>query len=309
MKVAVFYYTQSGQALNVAKAVCSPLEVSIGDSSTSGAVSRVVYKQICPEQDYPFPWNSDEFFDTFPETRLGLPPSGIMPIDFSDVENADLVIIVGQSLYLSPSLPLQSFFADERVGHYMKGRKVVFINACRNMWLMTARQVKTCVRRIHADLVGHIVMQDDAPNLVSVLTIVRWLMYRKQEATCILPRAGISEEKLSAASRFGTIIGRWEHEGRLWNLQEELLAAGAIRYKPSILFLEKAGHRMFGIWAKFIRRKGGFRDIRRRCRVRLFCLYLLTVLFLLSPFAQLFFFLTYPLQHVSQHRQIDCSIE
>ena len=104
MKIAVFYYTQSGQALNVARSICSKMN----DVS-------VVYKEIVPLTTYPFPWSKNAFFDAFPETRLGIPPSGIVPMDFSDVEDAGLVLVVGQSWFLSPSLPLQSFFTDDNI--------------------------------------------------------------------------------------------------------------------------------------------------------------------------------------------------
>jgi hypothetical protein len=124
-----------------------------------------------------------------------------------------------------------------------------------------------------------------------------------------LPDAGVRDADIVSASRFGEIILKAWQDGSLTNLQQQLLSSGAISYKPSILFLEKAGHRMFGLWAKFIRRKGGFRDKRRRLRVRLFFYYLLVVLFVVSPFAQLFFFLTYPLHRVGRHRQEDCCVE
>ena len=54
MKTAVFYYTQSGQALDVAKSLCSGMQ---GD---------VAFKEIIPQQAYPFPWDKDAFFDVFP---------------------------------------------------------------------------------------------------------------------------------------------------------------------------------------------------------------------------------------------------
>lgn len=295
MKTVVFYYTQSGQALKAAKSICQPME-------------EVVYKQIVPWQTYPYPWSGADFFDTFPETRLSLPPSGIEPIDLTDVEDADLVMIVGQSWFLSPSLPLQSFFADDDMRRYLKGRKVVFVNVCRNMWLMTVRKVKACLKEAEACLVGHIVLQDEAPNLVSVVTVIRWLIYGRQEASLLFPRSGVSEEDLAAATRFGKIIGNAFRSGDYSSLQDHLLSAGAIHYKPSVMFMEKTGHRMFGFWARFVRRKGGFRDPRRRFRLRLFATYLLAVLFLVSPFGQLFFFLTYPLQRTGRHRQEDCSV-
>ena len=178
MKIAVFYYTQSGQALSVARHLFGRMD----------GIS-VVYKQIVPLTDYPYPWSKNAFFDAFPETRLGIPPSGIAPMDLSDVEDADLTVVVGQSWFLSPSLPLQSFFRDEQVKGYLAGRKVVFVNACRNMWLMTSRKVKAYLSEAHAQMVGQIVLQDEAPNLVSVLTVIRWLIYGRKEAGWLLPAA------------------------------------------------------------------------------------------------------------------------
>ena len=295
MKVAVFYYTQSGQALSVAESICRTMD-------------DTVFVPIVTKHVFPFPWSREAFFDVFPETRLGLPPAGIQPINFTDVEDADVVMVVGQSWFLSPSLPLQSFFTDQRVKDYLRGRNVVFVNACRNMWLMTSRKVKCYIQDAHAHLVGHIVMQDERPNLVSALTIIRWLMYGKKTKGCLLPAAGISNNDINEASRFGEIISQEWGRDALSTLQDRLLAAGAIHYKPSILFLEKAGHRMFGFWAAFVRKKGGFGDQHRRFRLNLFYAYLLVVLFLLSPFAQLFFYLTYPLHHVSRSKQADCGV-
>jgi len=296
MKVAVFYYTQSGQALRAAESICRPLG------------SNVVFLPIVPLQSYPFPWNKDEFFDTFPETRLGLPPSGIEPIDLSGVMDADLVMIVGQSWFLSPSLPLQSFFKDQSVRDYLCGRSVIFVNVCRNMWLMTSRKVKDILKGANAHFVGQIVLQDNVCNWVSALTITRWLLFGKKEHGWLLPKAGVSEEDIQAASRYGEVIRLTWNEKEMPHLQSRLLSAGAINYKPSVLFLEKAGHRMFGLWAKFVRRKGEFRDPRRRLRINLFFYYLLIVLFLVSPFAQLFYGITYPLHAVKRHRNIDCNL-
>ena len=305
MKITVFYYSQSGQALKAARNICRPLEKS-GDRP--GDDVRAVYKEIVPQRQYPFPWSKDEFFDVFPETRLGIPLSGIEPMDFSDINDADLVLVVGQSWFLSPSQPLQSFFNDEAIKDYLKGRPVVFVNACRNMWLMTTGRIKQYVKDAQARLVGHIVLQDKTMNLVSVVTIIRWLVYGKKNATAILPQAGISDKDLEEASRFGEVIMDALQKKDLDGMQDRLLDIGAIDYKPSVLFLEKIGHKMFGLWAKFIRKKGGVGDRRRRFRVNLFYIYLMTVLFVLSPFAQLFFYLTYPLRHVNRNKWNDCHL-
>lgn len=282
MKTAIFYYTQSGQALTVAQRICENM-------------GQVVYKQIEPLEEFPFPWSRQEFFDTFPETRLGIPPFGIRHIDLSDVQDANLVIVAGQSWFLSPSLPLQSFFNDTEIKNYLAGRNIVFVNVCRNMWLMTAEKIKEYVADTGARLVGHIVLQDRHPNLISALTVVRWLIGGKKSGGGLLPDAGVSRNDIEDASRLGSIIVSSWQDGDLSDLQQRLIEAGAIDYKPSILFLEKTAHRMFGKWASFIRKKGGFRSPQRRWRVSLFYYYLLIALFILSPFAQLFFYLTYPI--------------
>jgi hypothetical protein len=43
--------------------------------------------------------------------------------------------------------------------------------------------------------------------------------------------------------------------------------------------------------------------------VWLFYAYLLAVLFLVSPFGQLLFYLTYPLRPISRQRREDCGVE
>ena len=304
MKTALFYYTQSGQALQAAKYMVHDIDrtnISQGDD-------EVVFKVIEPIEDYPFPWPKDTFFDTFPETRLGMPPSGIRPISMDDIADADMVMIVGQSWFLSPSLPLQSFFLDKDVRAYLKGRPVVFVNVCRNMWLSTIHKVKDYLRDIDARLVGHIVLQDEAHNLVSLVTIIRWLVYGKKEATRLLPAAGVSAEVMQQSARFGGIIKEAWQDGKLDQLQDRLLDQGAIIYKPSVIFMERVGHRMFGIWAKFIRRKGGFRDPARLRRVNLFYIYLMTVLIVVSPIGQLIFMLTSPIHRPWRRKQADCGV-
>ena len=90
--------------------------------------------------------------------------------------------------------------ANDKINHAIIGvgsmgnghvRKVVFVNACRNMWLMTTGRIKQYVKDAQARLVGHIVLQDTAPNLISALTIVRWLLYGKKQSSWLLPAAGV----------------------------------------------------------------------------------------------------------------------
>ncbi len=297
--IVIFYYTQSGQALDIVRSICAPLE----DGN-----NKIVYKAIEPEKAFPFPWSCMEFFEAFPESRLSIPVSPIKEIELDDVADADLVIIAGQSWYLSPSLPLHAFFQDEKIKAFLNGKNIVNVSGCRNMWVMSQRKIRKYIYEAGGNYAGHIVLQDKAPNLVSVLTIIRWLFYNKKAASHGLPAAGVGDEDIKAASRFGVILKETLENGEWSNLQEKLMQSGAVEYKPSVVFVEKAGHRMFGIWANFIRKKGGYQDKRRSLRVRLFCYYLFFVLYIASPIGLLVFYLTFPFRFffIKKHKREMC---
>lgn len=291
--IAVFYYTQTGQAQAIARSLCAPLEA---------AGCRVVEREIRPVTAYPFPWTSEAFFQAFPESRLGI-ACAIEPIELSGaVAEADLVIVAGQSWYLSLSTPLHAFFQSPEVRAYLRGRPVVFVNGCRNMWVMTQSETRRYLREIGARYVGFIELHDRVPNLVSVLTIIRWLFYGRKEATRLLPAAGVSQRDVADADRFGRAILRTLHDGQWEQLQERLMHEGAVTFIPHLYFIERNGYRMWGRWAHFVRRRGGAGDPRRRGRLRLFKAYLFFVLYAVSPFGLLFYWLTYPLRRPALKR-------
>ena len=293
LTVAVFYYTQTGQALAIARSLCAPLEA---------AGCRVVTREIRPVTAYPFPWSSEAFFQVFPESRLGI-ACAIEPVDLSgEVAEADLVLVVGQSWYLSLSTPLHAFFQSPEVRAYLHGRPVVFVNGCRNMWVMTQYETRRYLREIGARYVGFIELHDKAPNLVSVLTIIRWLFYGRKEATRLLPAAGVSQRDVADADRFGLIILRTLYDGQWEQLQERLMREGAVTFIPQLYFIERNGYRMWGRWAHFVRHRGGAGDPRRQGRLRLFKAYLFFVLYAVSPFGLLFYGLTYPLRRATLKR-------
>lgn len=293
LTVAVFYYTQTGQALAIARSLCAPLEA---------AGCRVVTREIRPVTAYPFPWSSEAFFQVFPESRLGI-ACAIEPVDLSGaVAEADLVLVVGQSWYLSLSTPLHAFFQSPEVRAYLHGRPVVFVNGCRNMWVMTQSETRRYLREIGARYVGFIELHDKAPNLVSVLTIIRWLFYGRKEATRLLPAAGVSQRDVADADRFGLVILRTLYDGQWEQLQERLMREGAVTFIPHLYFIERNGYRMWGRWAHFVRHRGGAGDPRRQGRLRLFKAYLFFVLYAVSPFGLLFYWLTYPLRRAALER-------
>ena len=283
-KIALFYYTQTGQALAIADKICEPLEQ---------AGCEVVRKEIVPEEAYPFPWSAMDFFQIFPESRLGV-PCKLKAIDLSDVQDADLVMIAGQSWYLSWSVPLHSFFQSEEIKKYLTGRDIIVTMGCRNMWVMAQHKTREYIREAGGRYVGFISLQDKTSNLVSVITVVRWLLYGKKEATRFLPAAGVSKEEIENATVYGQMIKEAIDRSDFSGLQENLMKKKAVTFLPTVYFIEKNGYRMWGQWARYILRKGSYNDPKRAPYLRLFCCYLFFVLYVVSPFGMIFFFLTYP---------------
>jgi hypothetical protein len=287
MKIAAFYYTQTGQTLEILHSVCRPL---------TEAGHEVVYKPIVPETPFPFPWTYDAFFQAFPESRQGI-ACAVRRMEFDDVTDAELVVIAYQTWFLSPSLPVQGFLKDETARAFLRGKNIVTIDGCRNMWVMSHAKVRASIEQCGGTLIGNIVLQDLHLNLVSVVSIIRWLIGGRKEKSGIFPAAGVSPKNIDGAAIFGALIVRALADADLRNLQEKLLLSGAIKYKPDIVFMEKAGHRLFGIWSKFILRKGGYGAPQRAFRLKLFKYYLFVVLYLISPVGLLVFYLTYPFRY------------
>ena len=292
-QIAAFYYSQTGQGLEILQSVCRPL---------SEAGYDIVYKEIRPEVRYPYPWTSDTFFDAFPESRqaIGCPTS---VASLTDVPSPLLVIIAWPTWFLSPAIPIHGFFMNEEVRNYLRGKDIITLCGCRNMWIKAQETLNRHIASCDARLRGAIILQDRHHNLVSVITIIRWLIGGRRERSGIFPTAGVSRKDIADASIFGRIIA--EADGNFINLRSKLLAAGAIRYKPNIAFMEKIGHRIFGIWSKWILQKGGPGSTARTFRLKLFKYYLFTVLFVVSPIGLLVFYLTYPFRKKGEPSAIE----
>ncbi len=279
-RILIIYYTQSGQLKQISDSVAGPL------MSENDIV--VDYYRIKPVEDYPFPWPSDEFFDCMPESVEKVP----VELDLSDFpanNNYDLVILSYQVWYLSPAIPVTSFLKSDVAKEFLNGKKVVTLLGVRNMWVVAQEYVKEKLIQNHAKVVGNIVLSDKSHNLVSVLTIIKWLMGGNKGPYSFLPEAGVSEKDIRNAAVFARPIKQALKNNDYGSLQKELVALDGVRVKYHLMQMEKNAFRIFRIWAKLIRKKGEAKNKKRLVRVRLFKYYLLFVIFVLSPVASLVF--------------------
>ena len=284
--IAVFYYTQTGQTFEILKSICNPLQ-SEGHN--------VIYKEIIPEPAFDYPWSSKSFFEAFPESREGIACCDIKDTDLSDAQNSDLAIIGWQPWFLSPSIPVHVFLRDEKIMKFLSGRPTITVTGCRNMWITAFNRIKSYLNDSDARLIGNIVLQDRHSNLISVITIIRWLLYGKKEKSTLLPAGGVSDADVENAGRFGSIIGKYlDGKIKAQDLHPELLSEGAIKIKPGIAFAEKNGYKIFGAWSKFILKKGPYGSPRRSLRLTIFKYYLFVVIYLISPVGLLLYYSVYP---------------
>ena len=272
-KILVLYYSQTGQLKNIVDAIVQPM-LAKG--------MHVDYAEIKPETAFPFPWTPDTFFDIFPETVLQ-ESCTIQPLSVDFDKPYDLVILGYQTWFLSPSLPVSSFINSKQGKKLLSNKKVMTVLGVRNMWIMGQEKLKLLLNKANATLVGNIVLQDRHSNLTSVKTIMKWMFTGDQGPYGKLPKAGVSEKDIQSSSEYGSIISTALENDTLKNVQPSLVKAGAVEIFFHLLRTEMVGSKMFGLWAKFVRKKGAHGDPNRMPRVRMFKTYLMVLIFVLSP--------------------------
>jgi hypothetical protein len=271
-KILVLYYTQTGQLRHILDNILTDVKDN----------AEIDFQAIEPEKAFPFPWTAHTFFDAMPETVQQIPVA-VKPLPQPVFEkNYDLIILGYQPWFLHPSQPINGFLKSDNA-RIFKGKKVITIVGCRNMWLNAQEKVKESIQDAGGNLVGNIVLLDNNPNLISLLTVIRWSFKGQKEASGMLPAAGVQEKDIVKSQQYGMPIYRHLVENNLVDLQRELLALGAVELNPGLVLLEQRGVKNFRYWSKFIREKGGPGDPNRAGRVKLFKNLLLVGIFILSP--------------------------
>ena len=274
MKVLVLYYSQTGQLKEIANNCLSPL---VADSSL-----EVDFVKVETEHQFPFPWSRLEFFNAFPESVYGT-PFKLKPIKVDESKNYDLIVLAYTVWYLNPSIPISSLLQHEDAKKIFNGKKVITLLGSRNMWVLAQEKVKRHLKNLEADLVGNIVLIDRNKNLVSIITIVRWMFYGKKNPFWGFPRAGIIQEDIESSNKFGKVILNRLKTNNHSDMQNDLNEIGAVDINPSLLILEKRATKLLGMYAGFLSKKGGFYNKERLGRVSLLSYLLPIGAFILSP--------------------------
>lgn len=293
-KILVVYYTQTGQLKRIIDHVLAPLE----------GKADITFEQLVPVTPFPFPWGKQQFYDTMPET-IQSTPRAIQPLKVDVNASFDLVILAYQPWFLSPSQPTAAFLQSEAAKQLLRGKKVVTLLGSRNMWLNAQEKVKQYLQQAGANLVGNIVLVDKSPNLISLITILRWAFKGKKEATRFLPQAGVQENEIITSSRFAGPIAQALAGGKWEELHPQLLALDSVELLPNLVVLEGKGIKAFRFWAKFISAKGGPGAASRQGRVSMYRGLLLVGIFVLTPISIITSLIQLNLKKKELHGEVD----
>jgi hypothetical protein len=165
----------------------------------------------------------------------------------------------------------------------VRGRPVVTVIACRNMWLTAHETMKRLLAEAGAELRDNVVLTDQSGTLASFITTPRWLLTGRRDAFWGLPAAGVAEADIAATDRFGhALVGalRADRERAPGAL---LAGLGAAKVDPNLVFSERAGSRAFRVWSRIIRLGGRRGSVGRLPLLALFCVYLVVMIIVVVP--------------------------
>lgn len=269
-KVLAIHYSQSGQLTEIMTNFTNGLEAV-----------EVDFIRFSSKKTFPFPWTTPVFFDTMPETVLEIAPQP-EELVFKH-EKYDLIIIGYQPWFLSPSLPITGLLQDPAFKSRMKDTPVVTVIGARNMWLNAQESVKKLILEADGKLVGNIPLIDKTSNLISVVTILHWMLKgEKTRKWGIFPKPGVSDTEIAGVEKYGKLLSKHMDTETLSDYQTAVNQQNGVHINTNILFIEGRAKRLFVIWAKLILKKaenGG----NRRFWVNFFKYYLIFALFVVSP--------------------------
>jgi hypothetical protein len=278
-KVLVIQFSQTGQLSGVLRSILAPLQEDPG--------LQVTVETLRPQQPFPFPWPLFRFFDTFPETVHGDVPA-LEPLSLDTQESYDLVILGYTAWFLSPSLPIQAFLKGPDAARLLKGKPVVTVVACRDMWLQAQEVVKQRLAALGARHVGHAALVDEAGSVGSFLATPLWMLSGSPAAKLggLIPAAGVSAAKVAGARRFGERMAQRLAQGAA--LDAGLLQGlGAAPVNTALIATERAAKRGFRLWGRLLRALGPQGDWKRQVALVFYVAWLVLIILTLVPLGYL----------------------
>lgn len=246
-KVLVLRYSQSGQLNDLADSFLEPLRHDPGIS--------LHVETLEPRRPFPFPWGFFTFLDAFPESYHLRGPE-LKPLGLTGDEDFDLIVLPYQVWYLAPSQPVTAFLKHPVGRKLLKGKPVVTLIACRNMWMMAQQKLGAMLADVGARLIDNVVYVDPGPTLATFFTTPKWVLSGSRKGFWGMPDAGLNDQQIRSARRFGRALVDSLHADREKSTQPLLAGLQAATVNPRLYFSEKAASRSFHVWGKLLMAAG-----------------------------------------------------
>lgn len=273
-RVLVVYFSQTGQLTDVVNAFIAPLRADHR--------IELVVESLQPKTAFPFPWPFWKFFSLFPESVF-MRPIALQPLQVSDDEDFDLVILAYSVWFLSPSLPIASFLQSKSAARLLSDKPVVTLIACRDMWLTAQEKVKSLLGSIGAQLLDNVALVDKGGSAWSFMSTPLWMFSGKKGPWGRIPRAGIDPLEIAECSRFGERIAAQLTRSAEKLSEPMLRGLGAVKIKDKTLASEIMAHRSFRIWSRLLMSLGGPDSVARRLGLMVYVIFLLLLILTLVP--------------------------
>lgn len=297
-RILIVHYSQSGQLNRVVESIAAPL-LQTNDCD-------VTFECIKPKKAYPFPWPFLGFFDTFPETVYDQ-PKPIVELSVDKNADFDLIILAYQVWFLSPSQPITAFLQSAEAEQLLRDKPIITVIGCRNMWLMAQEKVKQHVQRLGATLIDNVVLTDPSHSAATFLSTPLWVLTGNKGPFLkgLIPTAGISEQDITNASRFGEAIARQLPQQQPGQIHSMLKGLGAVRVNERLIASETIASRSFHIWGGLLRALGQPGQLLRRLVLVVYIIFLLMMILTVVPVTAAFKQLIAPLTRDRITRQRD----
>ncbi len=285
-RILVITYSQSGQLTDLVNSFVQPLH---SDSEVD-----VTIAEIKPVTPYPYPWSFFEFLDVFPES-VYLDGPEVEPLDLPDETEFDLIILSYQVWFLSPALPITGFLQTEEAARILKGKPVITLIGCRNMWLLGQEKMKKRLAELKAKLIDNVVLTDQGNSFATFITTPRWMLTGRKEGFWGLPPAGIADDEIANADRFGKALAKALHNDEEKEGKPLLQGLKAVEVNPRFILSESTAHRSFLIWGKLLRKAGKPGSELRRFLLLCYVTFLITFIITFIPITVVLKILLWPL--------------
>jgi hypothetical protein len=152
---------------------------------------------------------------------------------------------------------------------------------------MAQEKVKERLNDLGARLVDNIALTDACGTAASFLATPLWLFTGRQKPYSWVPRAGIAEAEISAASRFGQAMRERLLKDELPIIQPMLKGLGAVRIDEKLIASEKVGRRSFLLWSRLLAALGPQQSRRRAVGLVVYIVFLLCLIVTVVPLSAL----------------------